>query len=225
MRIDRRTEWPHWVLILGMFAWAAVSWSTAPDRFPVHWNVAGEVDRYGGKIEGLLVLPVMTLVIYLLLIFLPLVDPGRANYPRFAGAYATIRLSVTVLLTAVYGLSQLAAYGSSIDVSLVISILVGGLLIVIGSILDQIRPNWFVGIRTPWTLSSQRSWTRTHRLGGRLFVLMGLAIIAAGLARLPLAFLGAGIVVIASLIWMVVYSYLVWRSDPDRVTLAGDPRR
>src|SRR5262249_8829333 len=118
MRIDWRTEWLHWLLIGGMFAWAAGTWATAPERFPVHWNLAGEVDRYGGKVEGLLLLPLVTAALYLLLIFLPRIDPGRVNYPRFASAYQAIRLGLTGFLTAIYAVTQLAAYGYAVDVTL-----------------------------------------------------------------------------------------------------------
>jgi uncharacterized membrane protein len=223
MRLDWREEWPHWVLIGGMFAWAAATWSTAPERFPVHWNLAGEVDRYGGKVEGLLVLPIITVGLYLLLIFLPRIDPGRVNYPRFAGAYRAIRLGLTGFLTAIYAVTQLAAYGYAVDVTLVIMVLAGLLFVLIGAILGQVRPNWFVGIRTPWTLSSERSWTLTHRFGGRLFVAIGLALIVAGLIRTPWALILAGVIVFGGVCWMILYSYIIWRTDPNRVPPAGVP--
>jgi uncharacterized membrane protein len=223
MRLGWRTEWLHWLLIGGMFAWAAATWSSAPERFPVHWNLAGEVDRYGGKVEGLLLLPVITFALYLLLIYLPRIDPGRANYPRFAGAYGVIRFGLTAFLTAVYAVSQLVAYGHAVDVTVVMLVLGGLLLILIGANLGQVQPNWFVGIRTPWTLSSERSWTKTHRLGGRLFVLMGFALVVAGLVHAFWAFILAAIILVGSLFWMILYSYLVWRSDPDHVPPAGVP--
>ena len=204
-----------------MFLLAAITWPTAPDRIPVHWNVYGQVDRYGGKVEGLLVIPLLTLGIYFLLLFMPRIDPGRANYQRFAGAYSIIRIATTALLAVIYGVTNLSIRGYRIDMSIVVSLAVGAILIVIGNLMGKIRPNWFVGIRTPWTISSKVSWTKTHRLGGWLFIVMGLAFIAAGIARSPWTFIAAAAIAIGSVIWMLVYSYLVWRDDPDKLPPAG----
>ena len=90
MKTGWRLETPQIVLIALMFAAAAVAWPMAPDRIPVHWNAAGAIDRYGGRFEGLLLLPLMALGLYLLMRFLPNLDPGRANYARFGGVYAPI---------------------------------------------------------------------------------------------------------------------------------------
>jgi len=93
----------------------------------------------------------------------------------------------------------------------------GGLFIVIGGVMGKIRPNWFVGVRTPWTLSSKVSWSRTHRLGGWLFIFVGLATMMAGFvhARVALWILIGGL--IGSTVWTVVYSYVSWRRDPEKI--------
>ncbi|MHB0869155.1 MAG: SdpI family protein [Chloroflexota bacterium] len=216
MRVSWRSEWPHWVIIAGMFLLAAVLWPSAPESYPVHWNWAGQVDRYAGKVEGLLGFPLGVLGLYFLLLLLPRVDPGRANYARFAGAYSAIRLAISVGAASMFGVTLLAAYGSPVDTTLMVFLLIGGLLVVMGNYMGKIRPNWFVGIRTPWTLSSRRSWDKTHRLGGWLLILMGLALMAAAALRTPLAFGMATALFVGGMVWMVVYSYLVWREDPDR---------
>jgi uncharacterized membrane protein len=221
MRLSWKTELPNWVLIIGMFALAAITWTSAPERIPVHWNLYGQVDRYGGKIEGLLTLPLLSLVLYFAMILLPRLDPGRANYRQFWGAYSAIRLAVTSLMAVIYLVINLWIRGFPMDMSLVVPVAVGGLLIVLGNLMGKIRPNWFVGIRTPWTISSKASWTRTHRLGGWLFIVMGLALTVAGIVRSPWAFMLAAAIAVVSVIWMFVYSYLVWRSDPDRLPPAG----
>jgi len=223
MRVRWRAEWPHWLALAAMGLLAGWSWPTVPGRIPVHWDAAGRVDAYGGKAEGLLALPLTALRVYLLLLFVPRVDPGRANYTQFAGAYAAIRLAATVFLAAVYGAMVAQAHGRRLDVGLLTVVLIGVLLVVVGSVLGKVRPAWFVGIRTPWTLSSKRAWTRTNRLGGWLFILCGVAYVGVGLgapsieAALPPLLAGFGVAVVG----LVVYSYLVWRSDPDKVPPAG----
>ena len=221
MRTNFRTELPQLLLVGAMFVAAAAFWSSAPERIPVHWNIAGNVDRYGGRFEGLLFLPLLTLGLYLLLLLLPRLDPRGANYEKFRGAYSTIRVAVTALVASVYGLILLWIRGVEIDVSLAVPILVGALFVVLGNVMGKIRPNWFVGIRTPWTLSSRLSWTKSHRLGGWMFVAMGLALMASGVVGSGLA-VGAALAFIAGcLVCLVVYSYLVWRNDPRKAPSAG----
>ena len=223
MRTSFRTELPPLLLMGAMFVAAATSWPSAPERIPVHWDLAGNVDRYGGRFEGLLLLPLLALGLYLLLLLVPRMDPRRANYEKFRGAYLTIRVVTIAVLVSVYGLILLWARGVEIDVSLAVPILVGALLVVLGNVMGKVRPNWFVGIRTPWTLSSRLSWTKTNRLGGWMFVAMGLAMMASGIAGSGLAALAALAFAGGCVVWLVVYSYLVWRNDSRRTPHAGGP--
>jgi uncharacterized membrane protein len=94
MKTNWRVELPLLLLMAAMFAGAIVAWPTAPARIPVHWNVDGTVDGYGGKVEGLLGIPLLALAIYLLMRFLPRIDPDRANYARFGGAYTALRAGI-----------------------------------------------------------------------------------------------------------------------------------
>ena len=221
MKPNWKAELPLLLLLAGMFVLAAVSWSTAPDRIPVHWGLTGEADRWGGKAEGLLMLPVLAVVIYLLLLFLPRIDPGRANYARFAGAYYAVRTAVIVLFAAIYGMTHLVIRGVRVDVPAVVGILVGAIFFLYGSVLGKIRPNWFFGVRTPWTISSKVAWTKTHRLAGWVFILGGIAVMAAGALRHAAAVLVATGIVVVGLVGASVYSYFVWRNDPERVPPAG----
>jgi uncharacterized membrane protein len=212
------TEGPQWLVLLAMFALAAWSWRTAPERVPVHWNADGQVDRFGGKPEGLLVAPVVALAIYVLMRVLPRLDPGRANYASFAGAYNVIRLTALAMFATIYGWTHLQMRGlAAPDAQRLFPLLMGLVFIVLGGVMGKIRPNWFVGVRTPWTLSSKRSWVQTHRLAGWLFVLAGLSMWACLIVR-P-SWVGGVIpasVLLASGV-SVVYSYFVWRTDPDKV--------
>jgi len=216
MKTNWRIELGLLLLIAAMFAGGLYVWPTAPDRIPVHWNVSGEVDRYGGKVEGLLGIPLMALGIYLLMRYLPNIDPGRMNYARFGGAYTAIRAGVLLLMAGIYGMVIAWVLKAPVDMSRAVPVAVGALFVLFGSVLGQVKPNWFVGIRTPWTLSSAESWARTHRLGGWLFIAIGVLFAVAGVFKLG----SFGIVVIGATIAMVavlvVYSYFVWRRDPAK---------
>jgi len=219
MKVSWRTELPLWLLIVGMFALAVTAWPGAPDSIPVHWGLHGQVDRYGSKFEGLLLFPLATVALYFTMLALPSIDPGRLNYARFAGPYTLLRVGVIGFMAALYGLMQVQIRGHDVDMDHAIPVLVGILFVLLGSVMGKLRPNWFFGIRTPWTLSSKASWIRTHRLGGWVMLIGGLAMIATAMipsARL-FVLLGWG----AGLLWTVIYSYLVWRSDPERIPPTG----
>jgi uncharacterized membrane protein len=209
-------------LVLGMLLYAAATWSASPASFPVHWNLHGEVDRTGGRAEGLLAMPALAAAMALTLRFLPRIDPGRGNYANFASAYAWVRVLVVALLSGVYVLIQMAARGRQEAVAPAMTFLVGALFVGLGNVLGKVRPNWFVGVRTPWTLSSAESWTRTHRAGGWVFVLAGLGTMA-GALRLDAfkVMAGLGIAMLLAVLGLTIYSYVVWRGDPDKVPPAG----
>jgi uncharacterized membrane protein len=220
MKRTWRTEVVQLLPIAAMFLTGVLCWPHVSDQLPVHWNLQGQVDRYGGKFEGLLLLPLVVLGLYGVLRVVPAFDPGKENYRTFLRAYDAIRLTVTLFMGAIYAVGVLTALGYHVDMTTVIGLAMGGLFIVLGNVMGKIRPNWFVGVRTPWTLSSKLSWTKTHRLAGWLFILMGLMSIGWGLTRSPWAF-GAMIAVdVACVGTLFVYSYLVYRKDPARISPA-----
>jgi uncharacterized membrane protein len=220
MKRTWRGELVQLLPIAAMFVVAALCWSHVSDKIPVHWNWEGKVDRYGGKFEGLLLLPLVALGLYLLLLVLPLFDPGKANYRTFAGAYNVIRLTLMLFLSAIYAVGVLVGLGYHVNMNTVIGLAMGLLFILLGNVMGKIRPNWFVGVRTPWTLSSKLSWTKTHRLAGWLFIVMGLLAVVWAISQSVWMF---GLMIAVDLacgIAMVVYSYLVYRKDPARMSPA-----
>jgi uncharacterized membrane protein len=221
MKVNWKAEIPLIALVAGMWVAAALMWPSSPDRYPVHWGPSGEVDRYGGRTEGLLAMPAMGALIYLMMLFLPRLDPGRPNYAKFAGAWYTIRASSLALMGLLYAVMVLSARGVPIDMPRFTGLAVGAMLFVMGNVMGKLRPNWFFGVRTPWTLSSKLSWNKTHRLAGWVFVAGGLALMAAGLIGAPMAMVVAVAIIVAGVLGAAVYSYFVWRSDPDRVPPAG----
>src|SRR5439155_10848573 len=116
MKTVWRVELPTLTLLASMFALAGWSWPRAPERIPVHWNLAGQVDRYAGKVEALLLMPLMAAGLYLLTWFLPYIDPGRANYPIFARRYAVLRLLIVAFMAAIYSLVHLSYRGRHVRV-------------------------------------------------------------------------------------------------------------
>lgn len=206
------------LIIIILFAIAAYGWVAIPDgqQIPVHWDVNGEVDRYGSKIEGLLLIPGITVLLTLLFAFLPRIDPRRANLAQSQKAYIAIWAGTLMLLLIVQILIVSAAVGNPVNIGSIIPVAVGILFIIIGNYLPKTRSNFYMGVRTPWTLSSNLSWDKTHRLAGRLFILMGLIMIGSVFIQgvLWVWIMMGGL--IAMVIGLMAYSYIVWKDDPNR---------
>lgn len=221
--MSRRTAIAISLAIVGaMAALSAWAWLALPDgpRVPVHWDIEGRADAWADKSVGLAVLPLTALGLAGLFAILPSIEPRRMNLERSWRAYRAMWLSTIVLLLGLHVGVILVGFDAGVDISRLLLIGVGLLLMIIGNYLPTMRSNWFVGIRTPWTLASERSWEQTHRVGGRLFVLVGIATALSaafdlgGSASFIVAVGGIGLVAVSA----IVYSFLVWRSDPDRRT-------
>jgi uncharacterized membrane protein len=126
-----------------------------------------------------------------------------------------MRVTILVFLVLTYGFVLLSIRGIKLGVS-VIPILAGVLLILLGALMGRICINWFVGIRTPWTLTSELSWRKTHRPGGWLLAVVDLGFVASGLVGSPAALLMALIFLVVVVLTLFIYSYLVWRTDRER---------
>lgn len=186
-------------------------------QVPSHWNAAGEIDGYSPAWFAFLLIPAITAGIVGLLALIPRIEPRRENLRRSAGAYRTAGNAVILLMTMVQAGIVLAGTGRDVPMASLMGFGIGALFIVLGNVMTTVRSNFMFGVRTPWTLSSDRAWDRTHRFVGRVFVVGGLALMAVSLLGEPVAVFGVmlgfiGIAVVGG----YVYSYRVWKADPDR---------
>lgn len=212
------------VLIAAMLGVSLWAWTAIPADalLPIHWGIDGKPNGFAGKTFGLFFAPGLAALIGVVFAVIPLIEPRRANLLSSSKFYRASWIGVIALMAAVHGATVAAALRYPIDVGAVVLAAASLLFIVIGNYLGKTRSNFFAGVRTPWTLSSEYSWERTHRLAGRLFMITGAATIAALIALTPelatFILLGlSGATVAAAL----VMSYVYWARDPDRQ--AGDP--
>lgn len=187
-----------------------------PMRIASHWNFRGEVDGYASSLFMALFFPLLLIGLYLLFLVLPYIDPRREHYVEFAKTYHVFKGVLLAALLAVYLVTGIYNLGYDFNVGIAVAAIIGVLMIVIGSFLSKIKFNYFMGIRTPWTLASETVWDKTHRVGGWLFVLLGCCIIVAPFLPEILALIvfitGAAIAVIGSFL----YSYLVFRQEKKK---------
>jgi len=214
-----KSTWKADAVALGMIAamlvLAAVSWNAAPDRIPVHWDWTGQPDRFGGRFEGLFGLPLAALGIYALLRVLPRLDPRRRNYEAFATSFAKIRMLVTGVFLGLQGMVLLWIRGER-DLNGFLVAGAGLALAGLGNYLPKIKSNWFVGVRTPWTLDSDASWRQTHRLAGWLLSIGGALTFATALLWPSVGTSVLVGVLLATVGISVVYSYFAWKGDETR---------
>ncbi len=206
-------EFIIWIFIAIPFVYAFFIYDQLPNEVPLHWNAQGEADRYGSKLVGALMLPLINLGVYILLLLLPRLDPRKRNYQFFQGPYFYLRIGLAGFFSAIYIASMLQTQGYQIIDGKVIISLVMLLLIFLGNFLKNIRSNYFVGIRTPWTLENPEVWKRTHALGGKLMFYSGIlgliAILFAPNAQWYMPIVMS--VIVISVLVPVVYSYFVYK--------------
>lgn len=200
----------------------AVSVLTAPElptRMATHWNAAGQPDGTMPKAAALAFLPTMTAVLLVVFALVPRIDPLRENIAAFRPVYDWFVVVFTAFMAVIHGGVIAFNLGYEFDFTLLILTTVAGLFYYVGVLLEHAERNWFVGIRTPWTLSSADVWDRTHRLGSRLFKLTALvALIGLLFGEYAIYFLVVPALLTAGI--TVVYSYYLYEqlerdSEPD----------
>jgi uncharacterized membrane protein len=205
-------------IILGMLALSLWTWVNIPDQpIPVHFGIDGQPDGYGGKFEGLMILPLLAIACNFLFVFLPSIEPRPDNLLRSAKAYSAIWIATISLLAITHGSVITVVLGQSATLPMIVEVSLGGLLMVMGNYMAKIRSNFFFGIRTPWTLASEKSWYKSHRLGGWLLFGLGLVSTAVAISGNSVLFLWlvlGGTVGIT--LTLMVYSYLIWKNDPGK---------
>ncbi len=206
-----KQDWYLLLIVAAGFLLGVFFYPRLPVCVPNHWNSAGQIDGYESRFSGAFFLPFMGLGTYLLLCVLPLIDPHAKNYKKFRGSYQMIKcLSITTFLV-MQVCTLLAAIGVRISMNLVAGIVVAVVFILTGNVMGRFRHNYFVGIKTPWTLASEEVWRKTHRFAAPLWVLGGLAVLVLTLLNVSLMGIGIVIVVVAITILPTVYSYLIFR--------------
>jgi uncharacterized membrane protein len=199
------------MLLMSLYAGAQLP---AGAKIPVHWNALGEVDRYGGRFEGLFLLPLVAAGLALLFYFLPYLDPHGENIRRSGKAYRVLWMVMLLFFLVLHSIALLSVLGVPINMTQAILSAMGLMFMFLGNYMGKIRRNYLMGIRTPWTLHSDAVWDKTHRLGGKLFMLSGFLTLVAGLLLQPMwGFVVLGVSMGITLAVSLIYSYRLWRQE------------
>ncbi|MFA6215125.1 MAG: SdpI family protein [Patescibacteria group bacterium] len=206
-----KTEFiPVILIILSVFA-SFYFYANFPEKVPTHWNYRGQIDGWSGKGFAAFFFPGLIFGLYLLFLGLPYLDPKKEHYLEFAKVYHIFKNFFIGFMVAIYFYTGLAGLGYELPVNVVVPTIVGLLFLILGNYMGKIKSNWFMGIRTPWTLSNEQVWNKTHRLGGKLFMLMGLFMIFGSFLPAELFWYSfiAGITIVS--LFPMIYSYLLYK--------------
>jgi uncharacterized membrane protein len=183
-----------------------------PDPMPSHWNATGQIDGYMSRFWGVFMMPLMTIALTGLFLVIPQIDPLKANIAKFRGVFNWFIVVFVAYMLFVYALTIAAALGYQFNMTVMLLPVVGLLFIGAGYMMGQAKRNFFIGIRTPWTLSSETVWDETHKLGSKMFMIGGVVTIVSAF----LGETGIWLMLVAMLVAAfvpIIYSYILWRRE------------
>lgn len=206
-------KWIPYLIVFVALAASLVAFPQLPDRIATHWGANGQVNGWSSRAWGAFTMPFVLLMLALLMHWIPRIDPRRANYSKFATTFDAIFISIMLFLLLMHFALLGAALGYPVKFERWVPVGIGLLFIVLGNLMPRARPNWFIGVRTPWTLSSDRVWEKTHRLAGYVLVAAGMVVVIIGITGARVAPFLMGPVIGVAALSLVVYSYVEWRRE------------
>lgn len=205
-----KKEWYMIILLLSPFVASLILWNKMPDIVPVHFNAAGEADDFGPKWINAFLLPGIALLTYIFLLVIPAIDPKK-RIDKTQKPIAAIRIVISLFLIGVYALVMMKSLDMEADIGQFVLVSVGVLIAITGNYMNSIKPNYFIGIRTPWTLEDPDVWKKTHRFASKLWIIGGALLTAS--AFIPLLKGSIFMIVCSILILAIVpfiYSYQIF---------------
>jgi uncharacterized membrane protein len=194
----------------------AILWDQLPDQMASHWDANDQVNGYISKFWGVFLMPLITLGMLVLFLVLPNIDPLKANIAQFRESFNLFIVLIVAFMLYVHGLTLAWSLGyQNFRMSSAMLPFLGVLFIAIGFMLRKAKRNFFIGIRTPWTLSSDSVWNKTHQLGSILFMASGALAIVGGFFGGMIAFWLMFIPLVGSSLFLVVYSYVLYRGETE----------
>ncbi|MED4047454.1 SdpI family protein [Priestia aryabhattai] len=208
----KKHVFPLSITLLTLVAWL-IALPHLPATMPIHWGANGEADGFATKINAMILTVGIMVLIYFIIAFVPRIDPRKENYKYFSKTYNIVLNAVLLLFFFVNMSTILQGLGYNVPMSYIAPIMAGLVFIIIGNYLQRVRSNYFMGIRTPWTLSNEIVWKKTHRLSGKLFFIGGLLILIS--AFLPDGY--KSVIMWGSIVLCVavpyLYSYLAYKKE------------
>ncbi len=209
MKLNRKKIGIAIALVLLAFVCGALLYPSMPDKVPSHWNAAGEVDGQISKKLGLFMLPGIALAMIGLFIVIPKIDPLKKNIELFKEHYENMMVLLVGFMIYIYALTLAWSLGYKFPINYAMAIAMAALFYYLGIVIGKAKRNWFVGIKTPWTLSSDDVWNKTHELGGKLFKV--LAIVFPASIAFNQIFIGIA-ALLGTTLFLLAYSFWIYQT-------------
>ncbi|MFH1226090.1 MAG: SdpI family protein [bacterium] len=209
MKLTIKTEIIPLLVILATVLVGFYFFLNLPPIVPTHWGINGQVDAWGSRNITLFLPPALIIGMYLLFLILPYLDPKKENYQKFSGVYHGFKAALMIFFLVIYLITGFSGLGYQLPVDKIITAMMGVLFLLIGNYLPKLKTNWFIGIRTPWTLSSETVWHKTHQVGGKLFILEGILVIIS-LFLLKGVWLFSFFIISVLLLVIFIFAYSYW---------------
>jgi uncharacterized membrane protein len=208
----RKSEIIIFGIIILSFAIGIYYYPQMPEKLASHWNAQGRVDGYMSKFWGLFLMPIISVGIFVLFILIPRIDPLKSNIAQFRKYYDTFIILIMVFLLYLYLLTIFWNSGNTFNMITFLSPALAILFYYSGILIENAKMNWFIGIRTPWTLSSDKVWDKTHKIGGKLFKIAGVInLLAIFYQNYTIFFIVVPVIIVS--IYTVVYSYFEYQKE------------
>jgi uncharacterized membrane protein len=202
------------IAILAATLASAIVYPRLPEMAASHWNAAGQVDDYMPRFWAAFLMPLLTAGLVLFFFAIPRIDPLRANIAAFRDAFNLFIVLFVGFMVYIYFLTLLWNLGyTGFNMSEAMLPALGVLFIFVGYLMRKAKRNFFIGIRTPWTLSSDRVWDETHRVGAVMFMVAGVLAFLGSLFGGTTAFWLIFVPIMASVLVTLVYSYILYQRE------------
>ncbi|MFH1229533.1 MAG: DUF1648 domain-containing protein [Candidatus Aenigmatarchaeota archaeon] len=206
----KKAEIVSLVVVLLSFLIGAYFYPLMPEKVASHWGIDGQANGYMPKFWGLFLLPIISIAMLVLFMILPGIDPMKKNIEKFRGYFDNFVLILILFMFYVYNLTILWNIGITFDMAQLIMPAVGMLFFYSGVLMENSKRNWFIGVRTPWTISDDRVWDKTNKLAGKLFKASGIITIL-GVLVPAYGFLLMMASIMASALYVTAYSYFEYQ--------------
>lgn len=203
-------------LILAAVVLSIYVYPLLPDTVAIHWNASGQANGYSSKLFHVLLFPGIILFMYALFEILPRIEVFRKNLQSFSKHFFAIKVALLSFFVYVYVLATAANLGYTFNFGIWLMPALGLLFVIIGYAIQFAKRNFFVGIRTPWTMASDTVWKKTHKAGSKVFIGLGVWTALIGFIFPPKWLIWVMIVPLAaSVVWMFWYSYALYKKESN----------
>lgn len=199
-------------IVAVLFIIGVILYPSMPEQMASHWNEKGEVNGYMSKFWGVFFTPFLSLGLIGIFLLIPKIDPLKSNIEKFRRYYDEFIVLVLLFLSYVHLLTIFWNLGYRFNMTTMIFLMIAPLFYYSGILMENAKRNWFIGIRTPWTLSSETVWDKTHKIGGKLFKLCGVLVIP-GILFEKHALLFIIFPIILTSIYLFAYSYFEYQKE------------